>query len=132
MENHHDLLMDFTVNLGHRHGQVGYRAEAPRRGEGTGLPSPHVEGRPRLRHQKDCVREIPARQVTPHVAQKKKHSAINGRTTHHTGYAVSLRIRKHVKEVFGWMKTVGCFRCTRYRGMERTGLAGYLVAIAYN
>ena len=30
------------------------------------------------------------------------------------------------------MKTVGGFRYTRYRGAERTGLAGYLVAAAYN
>ena len=30
------------------------------------------------------------------------------------------------------MKTVGGFRQTRYRGLDRTGLAGYLVATAYN
>ena len=30
------------------------------------------------------------------------------------------------------MKTVGGFRRTRYRGVERTGLAGYFVATAYN
>lgn len=30
------------------------------------------------------------------------------------------------------MKTTGGFRRTRYRGLERTGLAGYLVATAYN
>ena len=30
------------------------------------------------------------------------------------------------------MKTVGGFRRTRYREVERTGLAGYFVATAYN
>ena len=30
------------------------------------------------------------------------------------------------------MKTVGGFRRTRYRGLDRTGFAGYLVATAYN
>ncbi len=30
------------------------------------------------------------------------------------------------------MKTVGGFRRTRYRGLNRTGLVGYLVATAYN
>jgi IS5 family transposase len=30
------------------------------------------------------------------------------------------------------MKTFGGFRRTRYRGLERTQLAGYLVATAYN
>ena len=72
--------------------------------------------------------------LTPHVAQNMsgRSSAIDGRTTRHPGYALSQRIRKRVEEVFGWMKTVGGFRRTRYRGLDRTGLAGYLVATAYN
>jgi IS5 family transposase len=37
-----------------------------------------------------------------------------------------------IEEVFGWLKTVGGFRRTRYRGLDRTGLAGYLVGTAYN
>ena len=41
-------------------------------------------------------------------------------------------MRKRVEEVFGWMKTVGGLRRTRYRGVERTGPAGYFVATAYN
>ena len=74
------------------------------------------------------------RRVTPHVAQNNKgrSSTIDGRITRHPEYAVSQRIRKRVEEVFGWMKTVGGFRRTRYRGLDRTGLAGHLVATAYN
>ena len=60
------------------------------------------------------------------------HSAIDGRTTRHPGYGVSQKIRKQVEETFGWMKTVGGFRRTRYRGVERTRLTGYFVATAYN
>jgi hypothetical protein len=37
-----------------------------------------------------------------------------------------------IEEIFGWMKTVGGFRRTRYIGLARTQLAGYLVAAAYN
>jgi len=72
--------------------------------------------------------------VTPHVAQNTsgRRSAIDGRTTGHPGYAVSQRIRKRVEEVFGWMKTVGGFRRTRFRGLDRTALAGYLIGTAYN
>ena len=83
---------------------------------------------------KDCVATLRERQVTPHVAQNdtNRRSAIDGRTTRHPGYAISQRIRKRVEEIFGWMKTVGGFRRTRYRGLDRTGLAGYLVATAYN
>ena len=58
------------------------------------------------------------RWVTTHVAQKK-YLAIDGRTTRHAGYVVSLCIRTWV-EVFGWMKTVGGWRRTCYRGRDRT------------
>ena len=71
------------------------------------------------------------RGVTPHVAQRSR-SAIDGRTTRHQGYRMSQKIRKQVEEIFGWMKTVGGFRRTQYRGVERTGLAEYFVATAYN
>lgn len=82
----------------------------------------------------ECVESIRERGVTPHVAQNTtgRRSAIDERTTRHPGYAVSQRIRKRVEEIFGWMKTVGGFRRTRYKGLDRTGLAGYLVAAAYN
>ncbi len=83
---------------------------------------------------RDCVRDLRQRRVTPHVAQNntRRTSAIDGRTTRHVGYRLSQRARKRVEEIFGWMKTVGGFRRTRYRGLDRTGLAGYLVATAYN
>ncbi|HXH33629.1 MAG TPA: IS5 family transposase [Plantibacter sp.] len=70
--------------------------------------------------------------VTPHVATKAKHSAIDGRTTRHAGYEVSMRIRKRIEEIFGWAKTVGGYRRTRFRGIERTQQAGYFVGAAYN
>jgi transposase len=73
--------------------------------------------------------------VTPHVAQTSdyhRRSAVDRRTVRHTGYVVSQRIRKRIEEIFGWMKTVGGFRRTRYRGRDRTQLTAYLVGAAYN
>jgi transposase len=73
--------------------------------------------------------------VTPHIAQTsdpRRSSAIDARTTRHPGYAVSQRKRKLVEEIFGWMKTVGGFRRTRFKGKQRTQLAAHLVAAAYN
>jgi transposase len=83
---------------------------------------------------RQCVAELRQRGVTPHVAQNTtgRRSAIDRRTTRHAGYGVSQRFRKRVEEIFGWMKTVGGFRRTRFRGLARTQLAGYLVAAAYN
>jgi len=75
------------------------------------------------------------RRVTPHVARNTKRtggSAIDHRTTRHAGYRISQRIRKKVEEIFGWCKTVGGFRRTRYKGRDRTQLAAWLVGTAYN
>src|SRR5215468_1211248 len=83
----------------------------------------------------DFVRECRARNVTPHIAQtrdSRRRSAIDARTTRHAGYAVSQRKRKRVEEIFGWMKTVGGFRRTRFKGLRRTQLAATIVAAAYN
>ena len=81
-----------------------------------------------------CVGAMRAHGVTPHAAQHTsgRSSAIDGCTTRHRSYALSQQLRKRVEEIFGWMKTVGGFRRTRYRGLDRTGLAGYLVGTAYN
>jgi len=83
----------------------------------------------------DFVADCRAINVTPHIAQTRdarRRSAIDGRTTRHAGYLVSQRKRKLVEEIFGWMKTVGGFRRTRFKGRRRTQLAATIVAAAYN
>lgn len=45
--------------------------------------------------------------VTPHVAAKDKHSAVDARVTRHEGYKTSLKVRKRIEEAFGWIKTEG-------------------------
>jgi transposase len=79
-----------------------------------------------------AMRELNA---TPHVAQcitAHRGSKIDGRTTRHPGYAASLRIRKRIEEVFGWIKTTGTLRKTRHRGPARVGWMFTLTAAAYN
>ncbi len=78
------------------------------------------------------VQDLRDRNVTPHVARKRKGSAIDGRTTRHAGYAMSIHARKRIEPIFGWMKTVGGMRKTRFRGLERVSLHFSLVATAYN
>jgi len=72
--------------------------------------------------------------VTPHVAQnhRNRRSAIDARTTRHVGYESSQRKRKRVEEVFGWLKTVGLLRQTRYRGKERVGWMFTFATAVYN
>ncbi|WP_141738710.1 transposase, partial [Acidithiobacillus caldus] len=78
------------------------------------------------------VQNLRDRNVTPHVARKRKGSAIDGRTTRHAGYAMSIHVRRRIESIFGWMKTVGGMRKTRFRGLERVGLHFSLAATAYN
>lgn len=68
---------------------------------------------------KEFVHDLRSLTVTPHVAQKVKGSAIDGRTTRHQGYAVSQKKRKRVEEIFGWMKTVAWLRKARSRVRRR-------------
>ena len=70
--------------------------------------------------------------VTPHVARKKRYSAIDGRTTRHEGYAVSLRRRKLIEEGYGWMKDVGGLRKLRHRGKAKVAAIFTFSCAAYN
>lgn len=72
--------------------------------------------------------------ATPHVAQNTsgRRSAIDGRTTRHPGYTVSQRIRKRIEEGFGWAKTVGAVRKTKFRGLPRLNFQFRLTFAAYN
>jgi transposase len=83
---------------------------------------------------KDFVAEARNIEVTPHVAQndKRRRSAIDGRTTRHAGYKISQQKRKRVEEIFGWMKTVGGMRKLRHRGLELVGWMFTFAAAAYN
>ena len=75
------------------------------------------------------------RGVTPQVAQnlnRNRQSSIDGRTTRHPGYAISQRIRKRIEEIWGWAKTVGGLRRSRFRGVAQLQWAAYLVGAASN
>jgi transposase len=83
----------------------------------------------------EFVAECRAMNVVPHVAQHVRRnggSAIDARTTRHDSYSVSQRIRKRVEEIFGWGKTIGGLRRTRFTGRVRTQFAAQLIGTAYN
>lgn len=133
MENRHGLLVDFQVTEASGTAERDMALQLLQDAKARGF-HPSTVGADKSYDSRQCVAELRQLGVTPHVAQNtsRRRSAIDGRTTRHAGYATSQRLRKRVEEIFGWMKTVGGFRQTRYRGLDRTGLAGYLVATAYN
>jgi len=71
--------------------------------------------------------------VTPHVAQHtKRASSIDGRTTRHRGYQVSLKKRKQIEQIFGWLKTIGGMKKLHLRGRAVVQWTFTLALSAYN
>jgi len=85
-------------------------------------------------HTKGFVALLRKRKIAPHIALIEGRSApgLDARTTRHCGYAISQRKRKRIEEIFGWMKTVGGLRKSRFVGIMKTQLAAYMVGAAYN
>jgi transposase len=133
MENRNGLVIDFEVTMAtgtaERDAAIRVLDQAKQRGF-----RPSTVGGDKGYDTRQFVAELRNRDVAPHVAQNttRRRSAIDRRTTRHAGYAISQLLRKRVEEIFGWMKVVGGLRRTRFRGLQRTGLAAYLVAAAYN
>jgi len=84
---------------------------------------------------KKFVAQCRERAVTPHVAQNvnaRRRSAIDGRTTRHDGYAISIGLRRRIESIFGWLKSIAGLRRSRLRGRSQTKLVAYMSAAAYN
>jgi transposase len=95
--------------------------------------APRTVGADKGYHSKEFVQGCRAAGVAAHVAQIKGRQVegFDGRTKKR-GYHTSQRIRKRIEEIFGWMKTTGGLRKSRYRGVERTNACAQMVAATYN
>ena len=134
MENRNGLCADISVAAATGDAEWIEAARMLDRSVERGI-SPSTLGADKGYDVQRFIDDMRARGVTPHVAQRinwRTRSRIDGRTTRHRGYALSQRARKKVEEIFGWMKTVGGWRKTRYRGQRRNSLWAYLTAAAYN
>jgi transposase len=132
MENRHGLLVDIAIT-----DSTLFEPKAA---------APMLDRRRRMRqamstlgadkgyYNKGFVALLRRRNIAPHIARIEGRSApgLDGRTTRHEGYAISQRKRKRIEEIFGWMKTVGGLRKSRFVGIAKTQLAAYMVGAAYN
>jgi hypothetical protein len=132
MENRNGLIVDacLTAVDGHAERIAGLHMIEPR----ADRPHAITLGADKAYDAEDFVNELRSMKVTPHVAQNLsgRSSAIDGRTTRHSGYSVSQRIRKRIEEAFGWVKTVAGQEKPKYRGRERVGWAFTFAVAAYN
>ena len=132
MENRSGLIVDacLTAADGHAERIAALSMIEPR----ADRPRAITLGADKAYDAEDFVNELRSMNVRPHVAQNTngRRSAIDGRTTRHSGYAMSQKIRKRIEEGFGWIKTVGGQRKTRFKGKDRVGWAFTFTAAAYN
>lgn len=131
-ENRHGLIVN--TRLTQAHGKAEREAAVEMARQIPGGSQRVTLGADKGYDTRGLVEQLRELKVTPHVAQNtsNRSSAIDERTTRHEGYRVSQRKRKRVEEVFGWMKTVGGMRKTRFRGLERVGWMFTFVAAVYN
>jgi transposase len=135
MENRHGLCADFTIHNPIAQGEpvmaLGQLDQHVQLHQGT---RPQTVGADKNYHQKAFVAGCREREVSPHVSCKAgvRVAGLDKRTTESAGCQTSLRIRKRVEEIFGWIKTVGGFRRSRYLGIERTQAMAYFIAGTYN
>jgi transposase len=86
------------------------------------------------------VEELRTRQVTPHIAIDGRVSklgvvrktAVDGRTTRHSGYRASQICRKRIEEVFGWIKTQAGLGKVKLRGCAKVDALFTFTIAAYN
>jgi len=134
MENRNGLLVDIKITRATGDAERITAIEMIDDQKDKGI-KPKTLGADKGYDTRDFVKNLRERKVTPHVAantERRGGSAIDGRTTRHEGYGVSQRKRKRVEEIFGWFKTIGGFRKTRFKGQQRTQLQALLVGAAYN
>jgi transposase len=131
MENRNGLAVDVALlpatGTAEREAAIEMVAELPAAGRITLGADKHYDVRA-------FVEQLREMAVTPHVAQNdtNRRSAIDGRTTHQPGYAISQQKRKRIEEIFGWLKTVGGLRKLRHRGHQRVEWIFTFAVAVYN
>jgi transposase len=133
MENRNGLCVDLRVAAATGYAERDEALEMVRRLRRRGYNPKSIAG-----DKGYCLGDFPQKlvdlKIRPHLAIPDNAPAGSParRFRRSAGYRISQVIRKRVEEIFGWTKTVGGFRKTRYKGRLRTWTSGYFVAAAYN
>jgi hypothetical protein len=73
--------------------------------------------------------------ITPHVTQnveRRGGSAIDARTTRHSGYWQSQACRPRIEPAFGWLKTIAGLRKVKLRGLQKLDWLVVFASAAFN
>lgn len=133
MENRNGLCVDFRLAEASGHAERDEALEMLRRLRRRGY-DPKTVGGDKGFSQGDFPQRLLDLRIKPHLAVGQNAAARSParRFVRSAGYRISQTIRKRVEEIFGWSKTVGGFRKTRFKGRMKTWTSGYFVVAAYN
>ncbi len=83
---------------------------------------------------RDFVQTMRGMNVRAHVSQNDhgRRSAIDARTTRHSGYEISQKKRPLIERTFGWMKAIAGMRKVKLRGLLNVDWLFVLTAAAFN
>jgi len=129
MENRNGLCVLFEVKpaVGAPESQVAVEQMIELQNRGF---RPKSVGADKGYHTKEFVEGAREQGIVPHPARKAGQKTLHVLLT--LAHAISQKLRKRIEEIFGWSKTTGCFRKSRYRGIERTHAQGQYVVAACN
>jgi transposase len=129
MENRHGLCVLFEVKSAvgsDAETAVQQIAELQQRGI-----TPRTVGADRGYCSRNFIEGVRGRGVVPHPAPMKDRRML-GVKIRSKAHQLSQKCRRKIEEIFGWSKTTGCFRKSRYIGIERTHAAAQYVVAACN
>lgn len=127
-ENRNGLVVDVETTTATGHAERDAAEKMAARSLKSGATLGADKGYDAMAH----IKKLQALGIVPHVAAKSKSSAVPEEIQKTEGYGISLRKRKRIEECFGWAKTVGGFRKTRFVGTSKVQAQALLVFAAYN
>ncbi len=130
MDNRHGLVVD--VEITHASGSAESEAALKMLARRHGKHKRATVGADKGYDCQAFVKGCRKLGITPHVAAKAQHSAIDGRTQRHEGYKTSLKVRKRIEEAFGWIKTVGGLAKTKLIGQAKLAGQALMCFATYN
>lgn len=133
MENRNGLCVGFQLDTANGHGEREGAKDLISNARRRGFKIKTLGGDKNY-GTNDFVNFLRGKHIRPHVACREgwKIRGIDGRTTRHKGYEISMWKRKLIEQKFGWIKTVGGAVKSRFFGQAKTEMWGLLSMTAYN
>lgn len=85
-------------------------------------------------HRAEFVTDLRQLNIAPHIAPQGNRNlkGLDGRTFKSIGYTISQSARRRIEKNFGWLKSVGGWYQTKYRGTQRVSLFALFGASVFN